>query len=329
MTKGERKSGSLEGKSAKLADLGGHVNNQSLPYIPRAKKIPVGDLFVLYVEHWLPDPEGWWSRLKDLAWSAEEVKMYGKALKLKRQTANYGDNYGYNPNAKPGLPWPDSGPVMDIKKMLEEVTGKAFTQCACNLYEDGKIVIGAHHDKRNPSLIASVSFGAERKMGFCEHSHNTIDKTLPLITLAPGSLVLFDSTFNSKYKHGIVEDKTISEPRISMTYRVFDAVPVRGGTMLDSYEHRQQLTISDALLDDWVERKKLSEEQCQRERQLRQEYRKRFGVVHGSAGVYDSIVVNSAQSSLNIVQTYSQNTAIGAKKLAAGLTFRSAARCVT
>ena len=49
-----------------------------------------------------------------------------------------------------------------------------------------------------------------------------IDKKLPLITLAPGSLVLFDAEFNSTYKHGIAEDRSVTEPRISLTYRAFD-----------------------------------------------------------------------------------------------------------
>ncbi len=77
--------------SAKLGVLGSQVEHQSTPHIPNAKKLQIGDSFELHVEHWLPDPEGWWSRLEDLAWGAEEVKS----------------------NAKPGLPWPGSSSVMD------------------------------------------------------------------------------------------------------------------------------------------------------------------------------------------------------------------------
>jgi alkylated DNA repair dioxygenase AlkB len=181
--------------------------------------IKIGDGELLYSETWLPDAEQWFERLKnEVPWSPEEVKMYGKPLVLRRQTCNYGDDYDYNVNAKPAIEW--DGPVLELKKMLEESTGRVFTQCACNLYPDGETGIGLHHDKRHPLLVASISFGAVRTMGFAPKG-GKLDKSLPMVPLASGSLLLFSDVINENFKHAIVEDKSVREPRISVTFREF------------------------------------------------------------------------------------------------------------
>jgi alkylated DNA repair dioxygenase AlkB len=137
--------------------------------------IKLGDGELLYAETWLPDAENWFERLKnEVPWSPETVKMYGKPLVLKHETCNYGEDYDYNINAKPAIEW--SGPVLELKKMLEEATGRVFTQCACNLYPDGETGIGLHHDKRHPLLVASISFGAVRTMGFAPKGGNSTSR---------------------------------------------------------------------------------------------------------------------------------------------------------
>jgi alkylated DNA repair dioxygenase AlkB len=204
-------------------------SSHGLPSIAASEVIKVGESAVLYLPAFVPDPEGWYERLAGMPWSPEEIMMYGKNLTLKRQTINYGDGYDYNPNAKVALPWSD-GPVLQLKKLLETATSRTVTQCACNLYPDGGTVIGVHHDKRNPILIASLSFGDERQMGFCRHGKDNdkktptdrIDKKLPMVTLAPGSLLLFTNEFNDRYKHGLAPSKSLA-PRISVTFRQFAA----------------------------------------------------------------------------------------------------------
>jgi len=181
--------------------------------------IKLGDGELLYAEAWLPDAEQWFVRLKkEVLWSPEEVKMYGKPLVLRRETCNYGEDYDYNVNAKPAVEW--DGPVLELKKMLEEATGRVFTQCACNLYPDGETGIGLHHDKRHPLLVASISFGAVRTMGFAPKG-GKLDKSLPMVPLASGSLLLFSNAVNENYKHAIVEDKSVRGPQISVTFREF------------------------------------------------------------------------------------------------------------
>jgi hypothetical protein len=115
--------------------------------------IRLGDAELLYADAWLSDADQWFERLKkEVPLSPETIKMYGKPLVLRRETCNYGEDYDYNINAKPAIEW--AGAVLELKKMLEDATGRVFTQCACNLYPDGETGIGLHHDKRHPLLVA-------------------------------------------------------------------------------------------------------------------------------------------------------------------------------
>jgi alkylated DNA repair dioxygenase AlkB len=181
--------------------------------------IKLGVSELKYGESWQPDADLWFVRLRDeIPWSPETVKMYGKSLVLRRETCNYGEDYDYNVNAKPAVGW--GGPVLELKNILEKFTGRVFTQCACNLYPDGDTGIGLHHDKRHPLLVASLSFGAVRTIGFAPKG-GKLDKSLPMIALAAGSLLLFNDAVNENFKHTIVEDKAVLGPRISVTFREF------------------------------------------------------------------------------------------------------------
>lgn len=189
--------------------------------IPGGKWIEVGDQAVYYVEHWLPDPEAWFEELDKLPWSPERVKMFGKDITCARETIHYGEPYAFNPLSKPPFPWADAPPVDRLRQLANASTGRNFSQAALNYYHDGSVIISPHHDKKNPLVVVSISVGAVRDIGFCIHGESKIDGRLPLISLAPGSLLLFDSTFNEKYKHGIKDDKSVTEPRISATFRAF------------------------------------------------------------------------------------------------------------
>jgi alkylated DNA repair dioxygenase AlkB len=187
--------------------------------IQGSTSLKLGGGELLYAETWLLDPEQWFERLKnEVPWSPENVKMYGKPLVLRREICNYGDDYDYNVSAKPAIAW--DGPVLELKRMLEQLTGHVFTQCACNLYPDGETGIGLHHDKRHPLLVASISFGAVRTVAFAPKG-GKLDKSLPMVPLASGSLLLFSDVINENFKHTIVEDRSVQQPRISVTFREF------------------------------------------------------------------------------------------------------------
>ncbi len=186
-------------------------------------------LAVTYVKTWTA-PADWYERLiAELALSPEQVKMYGRDLTIERETAMYGEPYHFNPLSKEALPWEASPAISELRQMAEETTHHKYSQCACNLYQDGGVGIGVHHDKHNPTTIVSISFGpGEREMGFCLHKepgadkpNTAVDETLPIIRLAAGSLIMFNHDFNVKYKHEIIKNNSITKPRLSVTLREF------------------------------------------------------------------------------------------------------------
>jgi len=190
----------------------------------------LGEGEVIYIPDWLDNPDRFLG-MENYDFTPELINMYGRSLTLVRQTANHGLAYTYNADAKLPTDW--SQPALEIKKRLEAATGHNFQQCANNYYPDGKTGIGLHVDKATlingarvkPNLIASVSIGAQRLMGWAkfgdkQHSAKP-DPDLPQILLKHGSLVLFDRAVNAAYKHTIVQDKQVTDSRISLTLREF------------------------------------------------------------------------------------------------------------
>jgi alkylated DNA repair dioxygenase AlkB len=197
----------------------------------RQYKWKLGEGEVIYIPDWLENPDLFLG-MESYGFTPEKVKMYGRSLVLTRQTANHGLPYTYNVDAKPPTDW--TQPALEIKKRLEAMaTGHVFQQCANNYYPDGTINIGLHVDKATrlngklvkPNLIASVSIGAERVMGWARFGDKQYDSkpdpSLPLIALKPGSLVLFDYRVNAAFKHTILKDKSVTDSRISLTLREF------------------------------------------------------------------------------------------------------------
>jgi hypothetical protein len=185
-----------------------------LPEIPNAQIVQVGESAVLYLPRLVPDPENWIGLLSPLPWTADEQVLGGKNLMLKRETFHFD-----NPASK--SPLLSNAAIISMRKMLARLVGNPWEQCICNRYPDGSVGIGCHRDAQHTLMVASMSFGASRQMGFCGHDESSIAESLPLITLEPGSLVVFGGEFNDLYKHGIKEDSRVTEPRISLTFRHF------------------------------------------------------------------------------------------------------------
>lgn len=199
-------------------------------------RIKLGNGEIAYLESCVPDHDLWLSRLmNEVPWSPERVMLYGKERVLRRQTCNYGDDYDYNKLAKPAIPL--AGPVLELTMMLNERTGRVFTQVALNLYPDGETGIGLHHDKRHPLTVAAISFGAERIMGFAPKGGKKVDTSLPTIKLASGSLLLFTDAVNENFKHTIIEDKSVRGPRSALNTSL-PADPRKGHPLQDYIQWR-------------------------------------------------------------------------------------------
>jgi alkylated DNA repair dioxygenase AlkB len=163
--------------------------------------------------------------LRKLDWQQRYIKVGGRTLAEGRQTCFYADSrrlrYRYSGTVHENLdPMP---PLVDaIRKQVEVVTGHKFNYVLGNLYVDGKSVIMWHSDDVRDlvgpeHLIASVSIGAERKFQF-RRIHRTAGHDFET-ALPSGSVIVMGKGVQERYKHRIVPDHTVKEPRYNFTFR--------------------------------------------------------------------------------------------------------------
>jgi len=174
---------------------------------------------VRYFPHFLPESEAdlWLSRLlSEVPFQPEKVSMCGKEIVLRRQTAQYGKNYDYNPSAQKAEAW--SPVLIELRALIEEAVRMRFESALCNFYPDGDACIGWHRDANHPKMIASLSLGAVRELLFAQAG-----STRPVfrIELAHGSLILVPQSVNERYRHMIPRSGHVTQPRINITFRRF------------------------------------------------------------------------------------------------------------
>ena len=117
-------------------------------------------------------------------------------------------------------PQPWNSTVMHIKNEVEANCNENFTTVLANLYRNEKDSNGWHADNerelgRNP-IIASVSFGEERKFQLKHISDNNIKLSL---NLTHGSLLLMKEGSQIHYKHQIPKASQPKNNRINLTFR--------------------------------------------------------------------------------------------------------------
>ena len=158
--------------------------------------------------------------LKNILWKNDEVNILGKHIITKRKVAWYGDSdylYTYSNSTRKALIWTIE--LVELKRLVEQVSGACFNSCLLNLYHDGNEGLGWHSDDEKSiqenSTIASVSFGAERKFSF---KHKQSKKTISLL-LEHGSLLLMKEGTQKNWLHSLPKSKKIIQPRINLTFR--------------------------------------------------------------------------------------------------------------
>lgn len=158
--------------------------------------------------------------LNAIEWKNDEAIIFGKLIITKRKVAWYGDSpfeYSYSNTTKKALSWTPE--LLELKAFIKKKTGETFNSCLLNLYHTGDEGMAWHSDaekdlKKN-GAIASVSFGAERKFAF---KHKDTKETISLI-LEHGSLLVMKDTTQSHWLHRLPPTKTISKPRVNLTFR--------------------------------------------------------------------------------------------------------------
>ena len=158
--------------------------------------------------------------LADIAWQHDEAVICGKRIITPRKVAWYGEHafeYTYSNTTKIALPF--TAELLQLKTLIEGVSGERFNACLLNLYHNGSEGMAWHSDaekdlKKN-GAIASLSLGAQRKFAF---KHKQSKETLSL-TLEHGSLLIMKGLTQSHWLHRLPPTKTTNQPRVNLTFR--------------------------------------------------------------------------------------------------------------
>ena len=159
--------------------------------------------------------------LSETSWQHDEISIFGKKMLQPRLTCLFGNEgkpYSYSGLTMQPQPW--NSTIMYIKNEVEANCNENFTTVLANLYRNEKDSNGWHADNerelgRNP-IIASVSFGEERKFQLKHVSDNNIKLSL---NLNHGSLLLMKEGSQIHYKHQIPKASQPKNNRINLTFR--------------------------------------------------------------------------------------------------------------
>jgi alkylated DNA repair dioxygenase AlkB len=161
--------------------------------------------------------------LETIKWKNDEAVIFGKRIVTKRKVAWYGDttfSYTYSKTTKEALVWTPE--LLQLKKIIEDITGETYNSCLLNLYHNGAEGMAWHSDgekelKKN-GAIASVSLGAERKFAF-KHKET---KEVVLQVLAHGSVLVMKDQTQSHWLHRLPPTTRVSTARVNLTFRTIN-----------------------------------------------------------------------------------------------------------
>ena len=115
------------------------------------------------------------------------------------------------------MPWTNE--LSELKKVVERISENKFNSCLLNLYHDGDEGMSWHSDDESSLgkdiVIASISFGAERKFVF---RHKKTKEKISTI-LEDGSLLVMKGQTQFNWHHALPKSKKIKQSRINLTFR--------------------------------------------------------------------------------------------------------------
>ncbi len=150
----------------------------------------------------------------------ESIILFGKQVNQPRLSRLYGKpdtSYKYSGKLFEAIPW--SGKLESIAEECSSICAIDFNTGLLNYYRDGNDSMGLHADDekelgKNP-VIASVSFGATRKMVF--RKRDSKDKLV--IALEDGDLLIMKGALQHQWKHELPKERKATEPRLNITFR--------------------------------------------------------------------------------------------------------------
>lgn len=168
--------------------------------------------------------------LHELPWQADIVTLFGKTHITKRQIVWMGDeglSYQYSGHTRQAVPWTKC--VFHVKQLVEQQLASigifvTFNSCLLNYYPSGSEGMGYHADDEkelgSQPIIAALSLGATRKFVFKHKKNRHENKPVKVeLYLESGQLIVMHGETQSHWKHTITKTKTVSEGRISLTFR--------------------------------------------------------------------------------------------------------------
>ncbi len=168
--------------------------------------------------------------LHELPWQTDIVTLFGKTHITKRQIVSMGDkglSYQYSGHTRQAVPWTNS--VFHVKQLVEQQLASigifvTFNSCLLNYYPSGSEGMGYHADDEkelgSQPIIAALSLGATRKFVFKHKKNRHENKPVKVeLYLESGQLIVMHGETQSHWKHTITKTKTVSEGRISLTFR--------------------------------------------------------------------------------------------------------------
>ena len=159
--------------------------------------------------------------INETPWQQDDITIFGKKVAQPRLTCLFGNEgkpYSYSGLTMQPHAWNPT--MMFIKEKVNKISQQNFTTVLANLYRNEKACHGWHSDNekelgRNP-IIASVSFGEERKFQLKHISDNNVKLSL---NLNHGSLLVMKEGSQIHYKHQIPKAAQPKNARINLTFR--------------------------------------------------------------------------------------------------------------
>tara|TARA_R110000744_G_scaffold160969_7_gene277371 strand:+ start:5596 stop:6228 length:633 start_codon:yes stop_codon:yes gene_type:complete len=189
-----------------------------------AEILPLPDGDFRYFQHFLSSQEAdtYYKRLlESLAWRQDDIKMYGKQVKIPRLQAWYGDEdalYQYSGLDLPPIPWTEE--LHTLKVRCEKASESVFNSVLANCYRDGQDSMAWHSDDEpelgHRPVIASLSLGQVRNFDL-KHRTSGQRHRLPL---EHGSLFIMAGNSQTHWLHSLAKTTKSLAPRINLTFRL-------------------------------------------------------------------------------------------------------------
>lgn len=198
--------------------------------------LPVDDADLALCPDWLDADEAdalLQALLETVPWENHRIRIFGREVASPRLSCWIGDpgaRYIYSGSRFEPRPWT---PVLDeLRARVSQACGVTFNSVLANLYRNGEDAMGWHSDDE-PELgerpvIASLSVGAVRRFRIrrvSARSGRRVRSASQAIVLGHGSLLRMAGETQRHYQHALPRTRTVTQPRINLTFRHIVARP--------------------------------------------------------------------------------------------------------